>query len=404
MPTLQTTPWIDWTFPDQAYARNKVGYVWGHAQEFPEVNKEVGAANPFDAHDKAVALERIRNNNRKMLGQMGVLNTTERSQRYDNNASQSASHINARFETYQSQTAGGLRGGAGYDHPLGQFIPTPANGFAAKTSLNNYGADTDGNPPMSGSGNDALHYIPTITHALTGGTQYFFYSKEGQDYLENLRKRRIAEMGAIATGNFEGGPPKHIPVAPQMDEVDAVLEKVLDQFESGAFPNSIIDDLNRLQTAFVRVGSTIEHHTLAQYVQIIARLKVQVDRIAGVGAGPYQLDNAQKRTVRATGLVLDRLERLLLEINKHVNESQDVRQRAVAEINSRVLGTTVREQAPYGAREQGRMRRRQAPLDFLEQPDIATRGEIERRQRRIPLPLPDAQNVTPAGEPPVRPF
>ena len=353
MPTLQTTPWIDWTFPDQAYARNKVGYVWGPSQEMPPLGEEMGAANPFDAHDKAVALERVKNNHRKMLGQIGVLDTTARSQRQRRPASQSGSHFNGRIETAQSQTAGGLRGG-GYD--------------------------------------------------LTGGTQYFFYSKEGQDYLNNLRRRRITELGAIESGSFEGGPPKHIPVAPQLDEVDAVLEKVLDEFESGAFPTSLIDDLNKLRTAFVRVGSTITHRQLAGYVQVIARLKVQVDRITGVGGGPFQMDPQQKRTLRASGLVLDRLERLLLEINTHVNESQEIRQRAVAEISSRILGSTAREQAPYGNAEVGRLRRREPPRQNETQPDVSTRGEVENRQRRIPLPLPNAEEVTPSGEPPVRPF
>jgi hypothetical protein len=315
----------------------------------PKLDEEVGETNPFDAHDKAVVQERLKNNHRKMLGQMGILNSTERSQRYENNASQSQSHKNGKFKdpSYEfSQTAGGLR----------------------------------------------------------GGTQYFFYSKDGQKYLENLRQRRIGELNAINTGDYSKGPPARIPVEPNTDEIDAVLEKVFDEFESGAFPNAMIDDLNKLRTAFVKAGSTLSASKIAQYVQVMARLKVQVDRIAGVGGGVFQLDANQKKTVRAAGLVMDRLERLLLEINRTVNEPQDVRQRAIAEISSRILGSVSREQAPYGNPEAGRRRRREPPREGETKNDFATRGELENRERRLPLSPEDASLTTPAGEQPVRPF
>lgn len=381
MPTLQTTPWIDWTFPDQAYARNKKGFVWGPAQEMPRQEAETGQANPFDAHDKAVALNRLRTNHTKMLGQMGVRNTTERSQRYDNNASQSQSHLKFPFMTSQSQTPGGLRGGVGADGWTEQFgTRIPSHGYEQRSSLLNLGADTDGN-------------------ALHGGTRYYFYSKEGQAYLENLKQRRIKELNAIQTGDFSGGPPKPVPVSPSTDEVDAVLVKVLDQFESGAFPSSIIDDLNRLQAAFLRIGSTITSSKLAKYIQIVARLIVQSDRIAGVGGGPFTLDAQQKKTVRATGLVLDRLQRLLMEINRVVEETPDVRQQVMAEIGSRILGSVASQQTAFGNPEPGRRRRREGREGT--EADVATRGEIENRERRLPQPMPEA----PAPQEfPTRPF
>lgn len=375
MPTLQTTKWVDWTFPDQAYVRNKAGHVWGPAQEMPRSDHEGGAANPFDAHDKAVALERVRNNHRKMLGQMGVLDTTARSQRHSRPASQSCSHINGKFETAQSQTAGGLRGGAGYDHPLGQFIPTPRNGYAAKTSLNNYGADTDGNPPQE----------------RTGGTQYFFYSPEGQSYLNRLRQRRVSELNAVEKGDFSGGPPKAVAVSPSTDDLDAALALVLDEFESGAFPSSMIENLNKVQGALLRLGATITSHKLAQYVQVFANLKRQSQRLAtgAAAAGPLALDAAARRVLRASGLVLDRLERLALEINRVVGEPEDVRQRVVAEIGARILGSTSAVQAPYGS-----IQRRQN----------AVTGLTAARQMRQPQPLPPAELVTQPNALPVRPF
>jgi hypothetical protein len=370
MPTLQTTPWINWTFPDQAYARNKVGRHFVEPHIDPRLEAEVGGANPFDAHDKAVALDRLRNNHAKMLGQMGVRNTTERSQRYFNNDSQSQSHFNGKFmePSYKfTQTPGGLRGGnADPDDP--------------RRIATNGGFGTGG--------------------AMTGGTQYVFYSKTGQDYLKNLRTRRIAELNAISTGSFPNGLPKRVPVEPQYDLTDAALSKVMDMFESGAFPASLIDDLNKLQTAFITVAGTISATKLAQYVQVIGRLTVQSERISAVGGGPFQLDAQQRRTVRASGLVLDRLNRLLLEINRTVNEPENVRQRAAAEISSRILGSITSSQTAFGNPEPGRQRQTPTGPDR----DVATRGELENRQAREPAALPEAELVTSAGEPPVRPF
>jgi hypothetical protein len=210
----------------------------------------------------------------------------------------------------------------------------------------------------------------------------------------------VAELNAIEKGDFAGGPPKPVEVSPSTDDLDAALAKVLDEFESGAFPNSMIDDLNKVQGALLRLGATITDRKLAQYVQILGNLKRQSQRLAtgAAAAGPLALDAQSRKVLRASGLVLDRLERLCLEINRVINEPADVRQRAVAEIGSRILGSTSAVQAPFGTQQRQPGRTRE------ERGMNAVTGLTTERQIRQPEPLPDASLVTSAGEPPVRPF
>lgn len=350
MPTLQTTEWIAWPFPDASYAKNKVGRKWAKGEDAPKQDAEVGMGNPFDAHDKAVALERLRVNHNKMLGQMGVRNTTERSQRYCRIASQSASHIPGKFE-----------------EPSYKFTQTPGG--------------------------------------LRGGTQYFFYSEEGQGWLQKWKARRIGELNAISKGDFSQGKPVHLSVAPGYDEMDATLAKVLDQFESGAFGGSLIDDLNRLQGALLRVGATIPSRKLAEYVQVFGLLRKQSQRMAanlpvrgvmGIGAE----DSAQRKVIRAAGLVVDRLIRLAEEINRVVNEPEDVRQRAVEEIGNRILGAVAREQQHFGSETRNPRRGRPGAPETVQ-----TTGTLEQREVRPARPIePTAEQELPAGTPPERAF
>jgi hypothetical protein len=332
MPTLQTTAHLKWTFPDEAERNNVVGYKYAQ-NSIPIQEFEGGRANPFDAHDRKVAENRMNTNQRKMLGQMGAIDTTNSSQRYSNNASQSQSHINGKFKdpAYDySATAGGLR----------------------------------------------------------GGTQYFFYSKEGQMWLDNWKKRRILELNNISTGDYSTKP-EPIQVAPDYNMLDASFAKVLDQFESGSFPSSLIDDLNKVQAALLQMGSKITSRKLAEYVQILGLLEKQSQRITARGEEvANMLDSNGKKTVRSMGLVIDRLQRLALEINQHVNEPQDVRERAVAEIGTRILGATARQQAEIGSRTN--------PPEGTQR--NVTTGELAQRLARTPRELGNAEVETPAGE------
>lgn len=338
MPTLQTTAHLKWTFPDEAYAKNKAGFGFATAN-IPTQEIEHGVKNPFDAHSRQVALDRVANNKRKMFGQLGAIDTTDRSQRYSNNASQSQSHINGHFNNpaYEfSATAGGLR----------------------------------------------------------GGTQYFFYSQEGQTWLDKWKARRIQELNNIQSGDYTNRP-ERIEVAPDYNVLDASFAKVLDQFESGAFPSSIIDEFNKVQLALLQMGSRITSHKLAQYAQILGLLEKQVQRISARGEEmSNMLDANGKKTVKTVGLIVDRLQRLVLEINKHINEPQDVRERAVEEIGSRILGATARIQAPVGSTTR-------PPRGTLRN---VTSGELAQRLARTPQNLPNPELELPAGQEPARGF
>jgi hypothetical protein len=289
MPTYQTAPLYNWTFPYQAIQRNKAGV--GYFDDAPmRVEDTMGASgNVFDAHEKAVVLDRLRNNTSKMMGQLGLANTTERSQRADNHASLS---------------------------------------FKKNGSF--------GDERTYGDGQQR------------GGTQYYFYSSEGQEYLKKLRERRIQELNAIESGNF-GNAPQRVQVSPQTDEMDTMLSRVLDQFQVGTFPVSLVDDFGKLQTALIRIGATITSGKLNQYVDVFAKLQTQGERILanpGSSAGIYKLEAAAKKNLKSILLALKRLQRIAIDINKYIDQPQDVRQRALANLG--FLGTTATEQEPFG--------------------------------------------------------
>lgn len=401
MPTYQTTPMGKWKFPDQVFRANQKGYGYaGVGKTNPRPIPVVGEESPFTAHERQVVRDRLKNNRSKMLGQMGVKNTTERSQRYENGASLSMSKKNGVFpnDAYQFPP-GGLRGGMARVCSTGGF-------------------------EMGGG--------------MKGGTQKFFYFEEGQKWLENWKNRRIAELNAIQKDDFSAGVPQRIKVAPAYDDLDAILAKVLDQFEAGAFSSALIDDMNKLQGAFLKMGSTITAQKLAQYMRVVGDIRKQVQRIiadpepvvqqldAGDEAaevaeaqeagrrgrppvrtgryarGEFALDAKDLKNIKAIGLIANRLVRLLEEINRVVNESPEVRQRAVEEIGSRVLGAISKEQSAFGQeatypRMTGDITRRPTETQL-------TRGTLEQREARIAPQRPPADVETLAGQPPVKPF
>ena len=291
MPTYQTAPMYNWTFPYQAVRMNNAGV--GYFGDVPmEIQDTMGSsANVFDAHEKAVVLERLRNNTSKMMGQLGIANTTERSQRANNHASLS-------FK-------------------------------------------------KNGSFGDERTYFDGQQR---GGTQYYFYSDEGQEYLKKLRERRIQELNAIESGNF-GNAPQRIQVSPQTDEMDTVLSKALDQFQSGTFTNTLVDDLARVQTALIRVGATITSSKLGQYIGVFAKLQEQAERILanpGSNAGIYKIEAKDKKNLKTVITSLNRLQKLASQINTYIDQPENVRQRAMVNIGSLALGTASAEQQPFG--------------------------------------------------------
>jgi len=92
---------------------NHKGYGYaGVGQSHRRAVPEMGAAAFYAEHERQSALDRLANNKQKMLGMMGVKDTTERSQRYTNGASLSQSKHNGVFREDKYQfPPGGLRGG-----------------------------------------------------------------------------------------------------------------------------------------------------------------------------------------------------------------------------------------------------------------------------------------------------
>jgi hypothetical protein len=327
-----------------------------------------GEENPWAAAERQTARDRLKTNHSKMLGMLQVTNTTARSQALDRPSSLSQTRINGRFpaDAPIAVTAGGLR----------------------------------------------------------GGTQKFFYFKEGQDWLESWKKRRIAELNAISKDDFSAGPPQRIQVAPAYNDLDAILAKVLDQFEAGAFSSGLTDDMNKLQGAFLKMGSTISAPKLAQYMRVVGDIRKSVQRITadpervvqqldegddaaavaddarrGQPARTYRgnffkLDGKDLKIIRATGLIADRLVRLLEEINKFVNDDPATRERAMEEIGSRVLGSIMGQQSAFG-----QISRQPRPGGDARRPTEGrqTIGAISERESRIPEQRPPAELEAPVA-------
>ncbi len=404
MPTYQTTPMGKWKFPDQAFRMNQKGYGYagvGHTKTRPV--PEMGPAAFYAEHERQSALDRLKNNKSKMLGMLGVKDTTERSQRYKNGASLSMSKQNGVFPNDEyNYPPGGLRGGMNRVCATGGF-------------------------EMGGG-------------AMVGGTQKFFYFEEGQKWLENWKQRRINELNAIQKDDFSAGPPQRIQVAPAYNDLDSILAKVLDQFEAGAFSNALVDDMNKLQGAFLKMGDSITSQKLAQYMRVVGDIQRQAQRITAdpeeyvaqldrgddaaevaeeaaaprrgrpaIGnpryskGGEFALDTKDLKVIKAIGLIAKRMVRLLEEINKFVNDSPDVRKRAMEEIGSRVLGAISSQQSAFGSEStQPRM-----TGDITRRPteERLTRGFVSERESRIPPVRPPAElEAPPAGTPPVKPF
>jgi len=149
--TFQTTPYMPWIFPDQAYEMNRGGLQYSEFPSRSSFDPDVGTESPWAAHERQVAMDRVQNTHRAQLGMEGKINTTARSQRYDRPASRSAV-------------------------PNGVF----------------YGSPMD----YSTSGN-----------AFRGGR---IYTKEGQEWLAQRLQERAQEYGEMATGNFSRGIPAQI--------------------------------------------------------------------------------------------------------------------------------------------------------------------------------------------------
>lgn len=287
MPTLQTTPYISWTFPDQGVAMNRKGVQPLQAQHLPQQDMVIGAASPFTARAKEMALAALQTNRGKEQGMLGKRNTTERSQRYENNASQSQSHINGKFmdPSYMfTQTPSGLRGGTG------------------------------------------------------------LITKEGRAWGKQQLLNRITQLNQIDSGDYSAGPTPRTNLDPKLDYLDAAFSLYLDQWEAGALPGSLVESANKCVSELLKVGAVISPSKLAQYVEVVARLQVQADRMAAVEAGRYSFKDEKRAILRSVILTFNRFQQLAEEIARVINEPEAVRAQVMTEVGSRMLAGATRGQ------------------------------------------------------------
>jgi hypothetical protein len=184
---------------------------------------------------------------------------------------------------------------------------------------------------------------------LRGGTGLI--TPEGRAWGKQQLLNRIQELNAIDSGDYSAGAPKPVNLDPKLDYIDAAFSTFLDQWETGAFPGSLVEAANRCVQELFRVGATISPSKLAQYVEVCARLQVQGDRLAAVDAGRYTFKEEKRATIRAVILVLNRFQKLAEEIARLINEPQASREMALREIGSRILTEATAGQSVAG--EQG---------------------------------------------------
>lgn len=291
MPTYQTTPYIPWTFPDQAIRMNKRGVHPLKPTSLPQQDMVLGAKTHWDDRLREMALQGLHTNRVKEQGMLFNRNTTDRTQAFERPAHLSQTRINGRFMSpaYEYDvTAGGLRGGTG--------LITP----------------------------------------------------EGRAWGKQQLLNRIQQLNAIDSGDYSAGPTARTNLDPKLDALDSAFTQFLDQWEAGAIPGSLVEAANRCVSELYRVGATITPSKLAQYVEVVARLQVQADRMAAVEAGRYTFKEEKRATLRAVILIFNRWQKLAEEVARVINEPKDVREMVLQEVGQRMLPEAVVGQSVAG--------------------------------------------------------
>jgi len=221
MPTYQTTPFISWTFPDQAISMNRKGVQPLKATDLPRQDMIVGSASYGWAEDaRRMALARLETNRVKDEGMRGLRNTTARSQAFDRPSTLSQTRINGKFmaPSYEyTQTPSGMRGGTG------------------------------------------------------------LITKEGRAWAKRKLQQRIAELNAIESQNYAAGPPTKITILPETVEADQALARLYNYISSAATTNPALPDIaNKLIVALVKAAPAMDGRKLSQYGEDISHIIVLV--------------------------------------------------------------------------------------------------------------------------------
>lgn len=305
--TFQTSPYMPWIFPDEAYDMNNKGLKFSH---FPpsHLNAEVGHESPWAQHERQVAMDRVHNTQRNQRGMEGHLNTTERSQRYTLPASRSSV-------------------------PNGVFHGSP------------------------------MTYLTSA--GLRGGR---IYTKEGQEWLAKRLKQRIGELDAISTGNFSAGMPQPIALSPYTN-VDTLLSQLFASFGVGSLTSSTVQALNQLLSEFIKIGAVITPSQLTKYAQAVQQLGETIRPYAGreLGAelGPvYEGQEKRRRFTDQINKTLKVIDGVIREIARTINDPLSGRQQVMATLQSRLLGAQMAQFNPEFAGPERQQAARNVPAEL----------------------------------------
>jgi hypothetical protein len=245
-------------------------------------NGVMGTESPFAAHDRQVAMDRVRNTQRAKLGMEGRLNVTARSQRKDLPASRSAVP-NGVFEGSPMEyvTSGGLRGGV-------------------------------------------------IT------------TKEGQEWLQKRLKERIEEYGALSSG----GPAKpYTPIAtsPYL-ELDTIFSSLFTALGAGSYTSATADSANKLLLAFLKIGSVITPSQLADYSRNLGKLIESIRPYIGDAQGQtrgftFTPNEERLRLVDQIYKTFQLCDQVVKEIARTIYDSQSSRDQVMSSLSARLLGS-----------------------------------------------------------------
>ena len=294
MPTYQSSPYMPWVFPDEAYHMNYTGIK--PLRPVPLRNKYdllpgggSEAQTLFDNHDRKVALDRVHYNKKKEEGMLGHRNTTARSQRYDRPASRSAV-------------------------PNGIFHGSP------------------------------MEYV--TSSGLRGGV---ITTKEGQEWLAKRLKQRAQEYAEISSGNFSARPSK-IDVSPY-NTIDTLLQSAFTAFTAGSFSPGLNETLNQLLQAFIRAGATITPSQLTTYSQAVQQMMVASRAYDGTFRGlqrgiAFEADEKKLRNVDAINVTLRVINAAIQEIARVIYEPMSSRQQVMNQLASRLLAKQISQFRP----------------------------------------------------------
>jgi hypothetical protein len=303
--TYQSSPYMPWIFPDEAYHMNNKGMrplkpvpIRSGFELLPGGGSE--AQTLFDNHDRGVALERVRMNKKKEMGMLGHLNTTARSQRYDRPMSRSAV-------------------------PNGVFYGSPMD-YAAESGLR-------------------------------GGR---IYTKEGQEWLAKRLLQRREEYSQLSSGNFSAGPSKHIDVSP-FNNIDTLLQIAFTAITSGTLSGGLNDTLNQLLQAFIKAGATITSSQLSRYARAIqamgmtaqSQTEANSERREDAGIAPEEFNEAgdikEKKKLTAVQRTLGIIDAVIREIARVIDQPLSARQQVMSTLASRLFGRQLEQfVAPEG--------------------------------------------------------